>query len=84
MNRPASSWWVYVLQSAGRPSRRYVGLTRDLPRTLRRHKAGRVVATREGGPWEVVATFALPDRERARALAARLKAGSDPPSRTPP
>ncbi|MFN3485124.1 MAG: GIY-YIG nuclease family protein, partial [Planctomycetota bacterium] len=56
MNRPASSWWVYVLQSAGRPSRRYVGCTRDLPRTLRRHKAGRVAATREGGPWEVVAT----------------------------
>lgn len=84
MNRPVSPWWVYVLQSAGHPPRRYVGCTRDLPRALQRHKVGRMAATRKGGPWEVVATFALPDRERARRLVARLKAGSDPPSKTLP
>lgn len=70
---PAGPWWVYVLYSTGAPTRRYVGRTRDLPRALRRHEAGRVPATRKDRPWDVVAAFALPDLARARALCAWLK-----------
>jgi predicted GIY-YIG superfamily endonuclease len=72
-NRPAGPWWVYVLHSTGAPTRRYVGRTRDLPGALRRHEVGRVPATRQGRPWDVVAAFALPDRARALALCAWLR-----------
>jgi putative endonuclease len=67
---------VYLLRSLRDGSKRYVGLTDDLPRRLAEHNAGRSSHTAAHAPWKVVAAIYFADSGKAEAFERYLKNGS--------
>ncbi len=66
-------YWVYILKSES-TGHFYVGQTHDVEDRLRRHNAGRVLATRNRGPWQLGYCEAHPTRQAAVARERALKA----------
>jgi putative endonuclease len=46
-------FYTYILQSL-KSGRYYIGHTQDLESRLERHQLGKVIATKNKGPWKVV------------------------------
>lgn len=68
--------YVYLLESLGEPTRRYIGLTADLRVRLRDHNSGKSPHTSKYKPWRVVTYVAFTGREQAEAFERYLKSGS--------
>lgn len=68
--------YVYLLESLGEPTRRYIGLTADLRVRLRDHNSGKSPHTSTYKPWRVVTYIAFTGREQAEAFERYLKSGS--------
>ena len=68
--------YVYLLESAGFPSRYYVGLTDDLSGRLAKHNSGSVSHTAKFRPWRIKSAVAFRDRARAAAFEIYLKSSS--------
>jgi putative endonuclease len=75
-SEPADSdWWVYILRCGD--GSLYTGIARDTERRLRQHNgdlAGGARYTRGRRPVELIWREALPDRARAQAREAEIKA----------
>jgi putative endonuclease len=69
-------WFVYYLQSAVVPNRRYSGLTSDVATRLATHNAGQSPHTSKYRPWTLRAAVEFPDEIRAVAFERYLKSGS--------
>jgi predicted GIY-YIG superfamily endonuclease len=72
----ASLHYVYLLESLGNPSKRYVGVTSDLPGRLVEHNSGKSPHTSKYRPWKVATYIAFSDRLQAEAFERYLKSGS--------
>jgi putative endonuclease len=68
--------YVYILESAREPNRRYVGLTPDLKKRFADHNSGRSSHTRKYKPWNLVAYTAFADERGAAEFERYLKTGS--------
>ena len=58
-------WYVYVLRSL-MDSKRYIGISEDVPTRVARHNAGRVPSTKGRRPFELVYTEACATLSEAR------------------
>jgi len=65
-------FFCYVLRSA-KSGRHYIGHAQDLQVRLAYHNAGKVVATRGKGPWELVYSESYPTRIHASQRERELK-----------
>jgi putative endonuclease len=65
---------VYVLQSKA-TGRRYVGSSADINDRLRRHNAGRSLATKHGIPWDLVYAETVETRSEAVLRESYFKTG---------
>ena len=68
--------YVYVLVSTSAPDRTYVGVTRDLPRRLKEHDAGKCKHTRKYAPWTCLVALRFAKDATADRFERYLKAGS--------
>ena len=68
--------YVYLVRSASRPDKTYVGHTDDVERRLAEHNAGDCDYTSRYRPWELVLFIGTPSREKALQLERYLKTGS--------
>ena len=66
------SFVVYILQSRT-SGRFYVGHTNSLPDRIRRHNAGRALASKGKGPFEVVHVESFPTRAEAVSREREIK-----------
>ncbi|MBW2700064.1 MAG: GIY-YIG nuclease family protein [Deltaproteobacteria bacterium] len=69
-------FYTYVIESIGRPEKKYVGYTADLQGRLATHNSGGCRYTRGARPWRIRAYFAFRDIEIARGFEQYLKSGS--------
>jgi len=67
-------WYVYVLICSDK--RTYVGCTSDLKDRIFRHQRGYIDATRNRLPINLMAYFAIKNKEKAFAFEKYLKTGS--------
>ena len=67
-------WYVYILKC--RDTRTYLGCTNDLKKRLFRHQKGYVFATKNRLPVELIAYFAVKDKEKAFDFEHYLKTGT--------
>ena len=67
---------VYILQSLGRPSEHYVGLTHDLEERLAAHNSGKCSHTSKYPPWKVSVATYFDNDEKAAEFERYLKSGS--------
>lgn len=65
---------LYAIKSQ-KDGRIYVGMTKDLPRRLNEHNAGRVTSTKGFTPWKVIYTELSENRVTARQREKKLKSG---------
>ena len=63
---------VYILYSQSL-HKFYVGHTQDLVHRLEEHNSGRGDFTSKGAPWQLITTFACPDRGKAMRLEKAIK-----------
>ncbi|MEX0895336.1 MAG: GIY-YIG nuclease family protein [Patescibacteria group bacterium] len=63
---------VYILQS-DTSGRYYIGSTKDIEVRLAQHNRGKVIATRNKGPWQVIYTETFLDRKTAYAREQEIK-----------
>jgi putative endonuclease len=68
--------YVYLIESTGVASQRYVGTTSDLRRRLAEHNAGKSPFTAQFKPWRLVTYIAFSDGSRAPEFERYLKSGS--------
>ena len=68
--------YVYLIESVGDPTKRYVGVTADLTTRLDDHNAGRSTHTSRRRPWRLVTYIAFSDRAQAESFERYLKSGS--------
>jgi len=68
--------YVYLIETARRPTHRYVGLTSDLKQRLAEHNAGKSAHTSKFGPWRLVTYVAFSERTKAESFERYLKSGS--------
>ena len=68
--------YVYLIESLGDPSHRYVGETTDLDRRLAEHNSGKSLHTAKQKPWRLVTYVAFSNRPKALAFERYLKSGS--------
>lgn len=68
--------YVYILQSAVDPDRKYVGFTSNLRRRLHQHNRGLSAYTSQYMPWTVRVGVAFRDRTAALAFERYLKSHS--------
>ena len=68
--------YVYLIRSKSHPKQNYIGITSDLKKRLFVHNSGGSVHTSKFKPWELVASVAFADSERAVAFERYLKTGS--------
>jgi predicted GIY-YIG superfamily endonuclease len=68
--------FVYLLRSAGDPTRYYTGLAADVGARLAAHNAGRCRHTASGRPWRVDVVVEFAEEQRAVAFERYLKSGS--------
>ena len=52
-------FYVYLIRSASKPGKTYVGMTKAVEARIARHNAGAVKATARFAPWEMVAFIAV-------------------------
>jgi predicted GIY-YIG superfamily endonuclease len=69
-------YYVYLIQSATSPSRRYVGLTSDLRRRLDEHNSGKSAHTAKFKQWRLITYLAFSSRAKAESFERYLKSGS--------
>ena len=67
---------VYVLRSAAKPERHYVGLTANLQKRIAWHNAGQNVHTARDRPWTVVVSLEFAREKTAMQFERYLKSGS--------
>jgi len=67
-------WYVYVLLCLDK--RTYVGCTNDLKDRIFRHNKGYISATKNRLPINLIAYFAINNKEKAFAFEQYLKTGS--------
>ena len=68
--------YVYLIESASRPGKRYVGATLDLRKRMGEHNAGQSPYTRAFAPWQPVVVVRFADERKADAFERYLKSGS--------
>jgi len=68
--------YVYLLESISNPSKRYIGITRNLSSRLKEHNAGKSPHTAKFKPWKLVVAIRFADHKKAEAFEKYLKAGS--------
>jgi len=68
--------YVYLLESLGTPTARYVGMTADLKRRLAEHNAGKSTHTAKFTPWRIVTYVAFSNEAKAAEFERYLKSGS--------
>ena len=68
--------FVYLIQSAPRADRHYVGLTSELTNRLTAHNAGESPHTRKYRPWRLVVSIAFESEAKAVQFEKYLKSGS--------
>jgi putative endonuclease len=69
-------YYVYLIESAATPGRRYVGFTEDLRRRMAEHNAGKNPSTAQDRPWMLQTYVAFSGKKRALDFEAYLKSGS--------
>ena len=69
-------FYVYLIRSASKPGKTYVGMTKAVEARIARHNAGAVKATARFAPWEMVAFIAVHESDRAIELERYFKSGS--------
>ncbi len=68
--------YVYLIQSVSNPARRYIGVTNDLEKRLKKHNEGGSPYTSQYRPWRVVTYIGFGDERRAVEFERYLKTGS--------
>ena len=68
--------FVYVLESATKPDRHYVGLTSDVPARLATHNDARSLHTAKHRPWRLLVSMEFADEHCAARFERYLKTGS--------
>jgi predicted GIY-YIG superfamily endonuclease len=68
--------YVYLIESIGDPTKRYVGVTGDLKARLDEHNSGKSTHTSKHRPWRLITYVAFTDRAQAEAFERYLKSGS--------
>ncbi|MEK7571525.1 MAG: GIY-YIG nuclease family protein [Patescibacteria group bacterium] len=66
-------WYVYILECSDKKT--YIGCTNDLRDRFARHQKGYVVATKNRLPVNLMAYFAINNKEKAFAFEEYLKTG---------
>jgi putative endonuclease len=70
-------YFVYLLESAKDPSKRYVGFTaKGIEPRLDEHNTGKSIHTNKHKPWKCVAYFAFETQDKAEKFEKYLKHGS--------
>lgn len=69
-------YYVYVLQSTGKPFIIYRGYTENLRKRIKKHNKGDCVFTNKYRPWAIVCYFAFVDKTIALNFEKYLKSGS--------
>ena len=67
-------WTVYILQNE--KGTHYAGMSEDVQRRLREHKAGVVKSTKNGRPWTILFEEQVGDRKEARVRERYWKSGA--------
>lgn len=75
MSFPAKRF-VYVLRSLSDPTRRYVGVTADVPKRIAAHNAGQNSSTAKWAPWYVDVCVEFRTEDMAVRFERYLKSGS--------
>jgi putative endonuclease len=73
---PDAKSFVYIIQSIGRPTAYYVGLTSDVEARLTAHNAGLSPHTAANRPWRRLVVVEFAEEESARLFEKYLKTGS--------
>ncbi len=68
--------YVYLIESAATPGRRYVGISADLKRRMVEHNSGMSPHTQKNKPWRLVTYVAFSDGVQAEKFERYLKSGS--------
>jgi putative endonuclease len=68
--------FVYVLESAPKPDRHYIGLTSDVPARLEAHNEAGSLHTAKHRPWKLLVAMEFTDENRAARFERYLKTGS--------
>lgn len=68
--------YVYLIESVGDPTKRYIGVTGDLKARLDEHNSGKSAYTSKHRPWRLITYVAFTDRAQAEAFERYLKSGS--------
>ncbi|MFH1980339.1 MAG: GIY-YIG nuclease family protein [Pseudomonadota bacterium] len=68
--------YVYLIKSVRYPTRRYVGITTNLPERLKAHNTGQSPHTSKHRPWRLVTYIAFSDHHLATKFEKYLKSGS--------
>ena len=66
-------WYIYVLLCSD--GRTYIGCTNDLKDRFSRHRKGQIAATKNRLPVNLIAYFAIKDKEKAFEFEQYLKTG---------
>jgi putative endonuclease len=69
-------FYVYCIQSASWPGRRYIGFTEDLKQRVVDHNRGCNPSTAAGAPWKLKGYVAFDTKTAALAFEHYLKTGS--------
>ncbi len=69
-------YYVYVLQSTGKPSIIYRGFTENLQKRIKKHNKGDCVFTKKYRPWTLICYFVFVDKKIALNFEKYLKSGS--------
>jgi putative endonuclease len=68
--------FVYILRSVHNSSKRYIGLTSDVPSRLAAHNAGQVPSTDQSKPWITDVVIEFRSEQTALRFEKYLKSGS--------
>ncbi|MCA9395415.1 MAG: GIY-YIG nuclease family protein [Candidatus Omnitrophica bacterium] len=69
-------FYVYVLHSIKRPTKYYVGFTKDLNKRVAAHNSGKSLFSRRYAPWQIECYIVFRDARKARRFERFLKSGS--------
>ena len=73
---PSDSFhYVYILKNES-STQRYVGVTKDLGKRLKKHNSGDVPHTSKFRPWKIQTAIAFDSKDKAIAFERYLKSGS--------
>ncbi len=69
-------WFVYIIQSLSHPEQRYIGLTNDYIKRLKKHNEGGSSHTSRYRPWGLKIIIGFEDKAKAKTFERYLKTGS--------